>query len=120
MENGENQKPAVQFEDSKAMDNRLVNIGWALLLILIGLIWLLPENIVPQGAFLIGVGVILLCLNVIKIVKGSRISWATLYLGIIALVAGVRVFMKLNFPLVPIFLILLGILLIIMTFTKKK
>ena len=43
-----------------ALNRRLEGIGWGVLLISIGTIWLLPEKQVPQGSWLIAAGLILL------------------------------------------------------------
>jgi len=37
------------------LDRRLNDIGWGLLLMLTGLIWLVPTERVPEGAWLLGV-----------------------------------------------------------------
>jgi hypothetical protein len=45
-------------------DRRLNDIGWGLLFMLTGMIWLLPAERVPEGAWLLGVAAILLGVNV--------------------------------------------------------
>ena len=45
------------------LNKRLEAIAWGLFLIMIGALWLLPDETVPEGTWLLGVGVILLGLN---------------------------------------------------------
>jgi hypothetical protein len=47
-----------------ALDRRLEGIGWALFLIMIGGLGLVPS--VPQGTWLVGTGLIMLGLNVAR------------------------------------------------------
>ena len=100
--------------------NQYFAIGWALVLILIGVIWLLPKDTLPEGSVLIGIGVILIALNIAKYAQGRGISDVTLFLGILALVVGIRDLMKLRLPLVPIIMVVLGVAILFGTFYRSK
>ena len=53
--------PTAMHEELKeALNWRLEAIGWGLFLIIIGALWLIPEQRVPEGAWLIAAGVIML------------------------------------------------------------
>ena len=41
------------------LDRRLHDIGWGLLLMLTGMIWLVPAERVPEGAWLLGLAALL-------------------------------------------------------------
>jgi hypothetical protein len=56
------------------LDRRLHDIGWGLLLMLTGMIWLVPAERVPEGAWLLGVAVILLGVNVVRYLKHITFS----------------------------------------------
>jgi hypothetical protein len=90
------------------LSKRLEAIGWALFLIMIGGIWLVPNERVPQGAWLIGAGLIMLGLNVARHLSGVKISGFTIALGLLALILGVSGFLGAHLPFFPILLILIG------------
>jgi len=53
----QNDQTTVDAQKRKAeLDARLGDIGWAVLLITIGTMWLLPEKQVPQGSWMIAAG----------------------------------------------------------------
>lgn len=74
---------------SPTIGKRLEDIGWALFLILTGILWILPEGRVPPGTWLIGTGLLLLGLNAIRLLMRVPLSWFTTLLGGLALLAGV-------------------------------
>lgn len=90
------------------LDRRLNDIGWGLLLMLTGAIWLLPKTAVPQGTWLFGVAVILLGVNVARYVKHVAVSGFSVVLGAAALVAAVSQMWRTDPPLVAIFLLVIG------------
>lgn len=92
-----------------ALSNRLEDFGWAVLLIAIGTIWLVPDHMIPQGSWLIAVGVILLGLNAVRSFNRIRIRGFSLAVGIVALLIGLGEFFGLRLPLFPIALIVIGV-----------
>ena len=64
------------YQDAKNADlnEQLEDIGWGLLLIVIGGLLLVPGEQVPQGAWLILAGVIMLTLNGVRYLNGIRAS----------------------------------------------
>lgn len=92
-----------------ALSKRLEDFGWAVLLIAIGTIWLVPDKLIPQGSWLIAVGVILLGLNAIRYLNGIRMRGFSLAVGIVALIIGLGAFFGLKLPLFPIALIVIGV-----------
>lgn len=98
----------VENRDSgkRALDRQLEGIGWALFLIMIGGLALIPN--VPGGVWLIGVGLIMLGLNGARYLNGIRMRNFTLVLGTLALLLGVAELLGLDWPVFPILLILIG------------
>ena len=90
------------------LDRRLNDIGWGVLLMLTGAIWLLPETAVPRGTWLFGVAVILLGVNVARYVKHIAVSGLSMVLGAAALVAAASQMWRTDPPLVAIFLLVIG------------
>lgn len=89
-------------------DRRLNEIGWGLLLILTGIVWLLPASELPPGAWLFGVALVLLGINVVRYVKHIAISVFSVVLGAAALIAAVSQVWRNDPPLVAIFLLAIG------------
>ena len=83
------------FIDSPAtkvnLNKRLEDIGWGFFLLLIGTLLLLPGEFVPQGAWLIGAGLIMLGLNGIRYLNDISVSHFTVFLGFVAILSGWRV-----------------------------
>ncbi len=94
---------------SPTTDKRLEDIGWALFLILTGILWIFPEGRIPPGTWLIGTGLLLLGLNAIRLVIKVPLSWFTTMLGGLALLAGLSTRWGLGLPVAAICLILLGV-----------
>lgn len=111
------------FEDKskeKRELEKLEKIGWGLFLVMLGTIWLFPDSIVPEGTFMFGVGVILLGLNFVKYSKGYRVNGFTVFLGIVALIAGLSSLLGKSVDIFPLVLILWGISIIFGIGRKKR
>jgi len=94
--------------DKRALNKRLESIGWGLFLIMLGATGLVPREVVPQGVWSIGVGVILLGLNVARYSYGIRMSGFTVALGILALLTGIAELFGVDLPIFAILLIIVG------------
>lgn len=101
--------PLATADDAHARGRRLDDIGWALFFILTGVIWLLPEEQVPPGTWLIATGLLLLGLNAIRAAGHLPVSGFATVLGTLALAAGLGTLAGIDLPLMAIFLILLGV-----------
>lgn len=95
--------------DTKRLDHRLEATAWGLFFIMLGGILLLPSEVVPQGAWLIGTGVIMLGLNAARILTGIKTSPFSIGLGVVAVVAGLADVAGLGLPILPVILVLIGI-----------
>ena len=90
------------------LDRRLHDIGWGLLLMLTGMIWLVPAERVPEGAWLLGVAAILLGVNVVRYVKHITVSGFSLVLGFAALLAAFSRIWRTDLPVLAICLLIIG------------
>ena len=108
MSNQGNQIPVDENTRKVALNKRLEDFGWGVLLITIGTIWLLPEKQVPQGSWLIAAGLITLGLNAIRYFNGIKMVGFSLVVGGLALFAGLGAFFSLKLPLLAIALIVIG------------
>jgi len=111
---------AVQDPEKVALNKRLENIGWGLFLIMLGGFALVPDETVPKGLWSIGVGVIMLGLNVTRYFYKIKMSGFTMFLGVVSLVSGVlELFGNVEIE-GAIFLIILGAYLLVKPWFDKR
>jgi hypothetical protein len=104
----------------RAASKRLDDVAWALFLILIGAIWLLPAGTVPEGSWLVGAGLILLGINAVRSVRGIKMSGLAIALGVLALVAGLGHLAGVQVPVLAILFILIGASIILRPLVAKQ
>jgi hypothetical protein len=119
MTNQGNNIPVDENTRKVALNKHLEDIGWGVLLITIGTIWLVPEKLIPQGSWLIAAGLIMLGINAIRYFNGIKMSGFSLVVGILALFAGVGAFFSLNLPLFAIALIVIGACMLLKPLLEK-
>jgi len=119
--NTQNNQISVSDSATKvALSKRLEDFGWAVLLIAIGTIWLMPEKLIPQGSWLIAAGLIMLGLNAIRYFNGIEMVGFSLVAGILALLAGLGEFFGLTLPLFAIALIVIGVVILLKPLLEKN
>ena len=109
-----------QDPEKAALNKRLESVAWGLFLIILGGFALVPDETIPQGAWSIGVGLIMLGLNAARYLNQIRMSGFTTFLGILALLGGIAElvgFTSLNGALL---LIVLGAYLIVKPWFEKR
>lgn len=74
--------------EKAVLNKRLETVFWGLFLIMLGGWGLIPDETIPKGAWSIGVGLLLLGLNLVRYLNGIRMSGFTTVLGILALLGG--------------------------------
>jgi len=104
----------------RAVSRRLDELAWALFLILIGAIWLLPAGTVPEGTWLVGAGLILLGVSAVRSLKGIKVSGFAIVLGLLALVAGLGHFAGVKVPVFAILFIVIGASIILRSLVAKR
>ena len=114
------QTATVQTPEKAALNKRLESISWGLFLIMAGGFALVPSATLPKGLWSIGIGVIMLGLNVTRYFYKIKMSGFTTVLGIIAIISGVLELMGLNDLGGAIFLIVLGSYLLIKPWFDKR
>jgi hypothetical protein len=101
------------------LNKRLSDIGWGLLFLLTGVIWLVPGERVPEGTWLFGVAAILLGINVFRYLKHIKVEGFSLVLGFAALFAALIPSWLSGLPLFAICFILIGVSLIAKPLLKR-
>jgi len=71
------------------LNKRLETIGWGCFLLMLGGFLFVPHLIVVGGVWSIGVGVIMLGLNIARYFTGIRLSGFTTFLGILSVLVGI-------------------------------
>ena len=95
-------------------------IAWALVLIMTGGLWLAPKGMFPEGAWLVGVGLIILGLNAARAISGLKMSGFGVVVGLVALAAGIGRILGQELPIIPILLIVFGVGLVIRTVARGR
>jgi hypothetical protein len=113
-------KEIVQDPDKAALNKRLEAIGWGLFLVMLGGFILVPGDQFPKGWWSIGIGVIMLGLNVARYFYQIRMSGFTTFLGIISIISGGLQLAGMDMLEGAIFLIILGAYILIKPWFDKR
>jgi hypothetical protein len=103
-----------------ALNKRLETIGWGCFLILLGGFLFVPEMLVAKGHWSIGVGVIMLGLNVARYFCRIKLSGFTTFLGVAALLSGVLQLLGMHTLEGAILLIILGAYLLVKPWFDRR
>lgn len=114
-----NVEPTIDPEKA-ALNKRLETAFWGLFLIILGGWALVPGETIPKGAWSIGVGLLMLGLNLTRYLNGIRMSGFTTVLGILALVGGIAEFLGWKSLDGAFILIILGAYLILKPWFEKQ
>ena len=107
-------------EEKAALNRRLEGIGWGLFLVMLGGFILVPHNVISEGLWSIGVGLIMLGLNAARYYFGIKMSGFTTFLGILALLGGVAQLFWMQDIGGPLLLIILGAYLLLKPWFDKQ
>ena len=103
----------IEDRDRRELDHEIARVGWALLFIMTGGLLLLPG--VPQGTWLIGIGVILIGAQFVRFLNHIPMWTFSLILGAVALLLGLAALAGYVTSLewFPIVLILIGLTIVL-------
>lgn len=110
----------IEDPKKKATLDKINGIGFALLIVMIGGLLLIPKGTLPETTWLVGVGLIMIGCNVARRLKGIGLCQCTTVLGILLLIAGILGLFGITFPVFPVLLIIFGISIVIGLISKKK
>ena len=114
-------RPETVLDSEKAaLNKRLETIGWGCFLVMLGGFMLVPHTVIAQGFWSIGVGVIMLGLNVARYLNGIKMSGFTTFLGVISVLGGVLQLTGLEAIEGPFLLIILGAFLLVKPWFDKR
>jgi hypothetical protein len=107
-----------EMRQQDSLSKRFDEIGWALFLIMIGGIWLIPDKF-PHDAWLIGAGLIILGLNAVRYLSGIPTSSFATILGIVALAGGVGGAFGIQVSVLALIFIVIGLSIIAKPLVEK-
>ena len=113
-------EPLVIDEEKAALNKHLETIAWGLFLVMLGCYILVPQSVISRGIWSIGVGLIMLGLNLARYLKDIKMSAFTTVLGVLAIINGVLELLGLNDFEGAIFLIILGLYLLVRPWFDKR
>ena len=115
------EKPEVVIDPEKAaLNKRLESIGWGLFLIMAGGFMFVNKEIINSGWWSIGIGLIMLGLNVARYFNQIRMSSFTTFLGILSLLGGIAQVLGWTALDDALFFLLLGAFLLIRPLFDRK
>jgi len=115
------EKPEVVIDpDKAALNKRLETICWGLFLIMLGGFMFVPEEFIKGGWWSVGIGLIMLGLNVARYFNQIRMSSFTTFLGILSLASGIAQLLGWTFLDDALFFLLLGAFLLIRPLFDKR
>jgi CHASE2 domain-containing sensor protein len=110
----------IEDPKKKAVLNKINGIGFALFLVMIGGLLLVPEGALPESTWLIGLGLIMIGGSVARRLNEIGPCQCTVVMGVLLLIAGVVGLSGAEFPVFPILLIFIGVSIVIGIISKKK
>ena len=96
--------------DTKNLAHRLDVLGWGIFFLITGVLMLFPS--LPEGIWLVGLGVLLLGLAAVRVALGLAIEWFGVILGAGALIAGFGTIAGIYIPVFALFLVACGLAII--------
>ena len=105
-------------ENKKLLNKKLDSLGWGLFFLLIGCLWLLPQGTLPDYAWLVGIGIIIVGINYIRYINNIKIDKISTLVALIAFAFALSDYLQVNIPVVPIIFILIGLSIILKVFRK--
>jgi len=114
------------MDDIKTLNRRYETVAWGALLILLGVDFFVPGLLVPYGIGMLGIGIILLGLNLARRLSHIPMNGFTIALGVLTLVEGVVALVRgllgiqVKLPFFPTLLIGIGVILIIRVAAQMK
>lgn len=103
----------------RKLNQRIESIGWALFLIWSGALLIAPDGLFPEGAWLIGTGLIIIVSMGIRYLYAIKIDGFWTVLGFLALGYGISESFGLNLPVLPALLIVVGVVIVYKAFVGK-
>lgn len=103
---------------ASALGDRVDTVGWGLLFVVVGVVSLIPA--MPDGAWLIGAGLVILLMSGARAWLGLPIRGAAVVVGIVALSAGAFMLVRLDEAIGPFVLVVVGLSVIVGSLVRAR
>ncbi len=100
---------SIRNQEWKITDGLLNDLGWGVLLVSVGVVWLIPSGHLPSGTWMMVAGIVVLLFSVARFIHRLPVSWFALAVGILALIAGIAMAINVHIPIFPIGMIVIGL-----------
>jgi len=107
-------------EEKAALNKKMETMAWGCFLVMLGGLFFVPVEVIAKGVWSIGVGVIMLGLNVVRYFSKIKMSGFTTFLGIVSIIGGVLELTGVVGADGAVFLIILGAYLILKPWFEKR
>lgn len=98
---------------TNAIGRFLDDLGWGALFVTVGIFWLMPTGHLPNGSWMIAVGLVILAFSAARYFHKLCVSGCALAAGIVALVAGIGAAFGINLPAIPIAMVVAGVFMLL-------
>jgi hypothetical protein len=112
--------PRVLDPKKEALNKRLETIAWGLFLIMLGGFALVSPEQVSPGYWSIGLGLIMLGLNVARYFNGLKLSGFTTFIGLLSLISGIAQLLGFDALDGALFLIILGAYILLKPWFERR
>ncbi len=109
----------ISKDERKRLSGRLDDIGWALLFLMSGAILAIPGIPHPWAAWFIGVGAVLIAVNLVRYASRLPVNVLTTGCGAIAVAAGVGAYLGIELPMLALVLLLIGVVILAEPLVKR-
>ena len=106
--------------EDKKKNRRIEHATWAIFLMFFGLMFILDEKYIPDGAWMLGIGILLILLNVLRYVQTLPISHFTAALGVLLMILGVGDYASYKVPTGALIVFIIGAFLLGNVLIKEK
>ena len=113
-------KEVIVNEEKAELNKRMETVAWGLFIIMLGGFSSIPKEMVPKGTWSVGIGLIMLGLNLARYLNKIKMSGFTTVLGIIAVVGGIVQLLGFHQLEDAILLIILGVYIVFKPFFDKR
>jgi hypothetical protein len=106
--------------EDKKKNRRIEHATWAIFLMFFGLMFIVDEKYIPDGAWMMGIGILLILLNGIRYLQTLPISHFTAGLGVVLIILGAGDYASYNVPTGALVIFVIGAFLLGNVLIKEK
>lgn len=107
-------------KERRRLSERLDEVAWALLFLMSGAMLAVPAFPHPWAGWFIGVGAVLLGVNLARYAMGLRVNLIISGCGVIAAAAGVGAYFGIEVPILALVLLLIGVVVLLGPLAKRN